>query len=215
MSDSFLLATRIPMTRENFERWLDTPAPDPSVIADPDAMFDGWYWHGKRAAGAWRTADVGATPRDFFGGCVTAASTGSPVTCVLTHRDGALEAYICDLLGYAEYFVHTALLMFAAAGELASDVARHPVLFWAETAGRLLDPGSDAWLAVLTVGRGGARFTADTDLTAAVAALEPVEDRFDLLVERMADAEEAWNRERPYRVSAPRDPLFADPALMV
>lgn len=214
MSDSFLLATRIPMARADFERWLDTPIPGPAAIADPDAMFDGWFWDGKRAADAWRAATPGITAREFFAGCVAGAAAGSPVTCVLAHEDGALQVYLCDLMGYLESFVHTALLALAAAGALAGDDARHPVLFWAETAGNLPGPEWPGWLAVLTVGRGGAHFVAEADLTAAIAGLRPLEERFFALVERMAEGEESWGGDGEYRVAAPLEPRFVDPAVL-
>ncbi|MFC8531716.1 hypothetical protein [Nocardia sp. NPDC057227] len=214
MSDSFLLATRIPMTRESFERWLDTPIPAPAAIADPDAMFDGWFWDGKRAADAWRAATPGGTAREFFAECVAGAAAGSPVSCVLTHEGGALQVYLCDLMGYLESFVHTALLAFVAAGALAADDGRHQVLFWAETAGNLPGPEWPGWLAVLTVGRGGAHFVAEAELTAAIAGLRPVEERFGALVERMAESEESWDGEGEYGTAAPLDPRFVDPAVL-
>ncbi|MFC8047381.1 hypothetical protein [Nocardia sp. NPDC057353] len=215
MSDSFLLATRIPMARADFERWLDTPIPAPAAIADPDAMFDGWYWDGRRAADAWQAATPEVTVREFFAGCVTGAAAGSPVSCVLTHEDGALRMYLCDLMGYLESFVHTALLALAAAGLLASDDARHPVLFWAETAGNLPGPEWPGWLAVLTVGRDGARFVAEADLAAAIAWLRPLEERFFALVERMAESEESWDGAGEYGTAAPLDPRFVDPAVLI
>ncbi|MEV0359508.1 hypothetical protein AB0H71_25980 [Nocardia sp. NPDC050697] len=212
MSDSFLLATQIPMTRADFQRWLDSPIPGPGSIADPDAMFDGWFWDGKRAADVWQAP--GTTPREFFKGCVAGAAAGSPVSCVLTHEDGALRVYLCDLMGYLESFVHTALLAFAAAGALASDDARHTALFWAETGGNLPGPEWPGWLAVLTVGRGGARFVAEADLTAVIAGLRPAEERFFALVERMAEGEESWDGAGEYRVGAPLEPRFIDPAVL-
>lgn len=93
MPDSFLVATRIPMSREGFERWLDAPAPGLGAIANPAAMFDGWFWHGDRRDD-WSAPEL--TPRAFFADRVEQACAGKPATTILLHRDGALEAYLFD-----------------------------------------------------------------------------------------------------------------------
>ncbi|WP_431967384.1 hypothetical protein [Nocardia sp. bgisy134] len=215
MTDSFMLATRIPMSREGFERWLDTPAPGPDAIANPEAMFDGWFWDGRRAGSEWESAVVGRTPRRFFAGRVRESCAGRPHDTVLLHRDGALEAYLFHL-GYVESSVHTALLMFAAAGAFRTEPGEDAVLFWAETSGGLPDPDWDGWLSVLSVGDSGARFSGAIDLTAAVTGLRPVENRFFGMVERLAEEEESWgdDSDGPYRTAAPRDPSFVDPAVL-
>ncbi|WP_283137439.1 hypothetical protein [Rhizohabitans arisaemae] len=215
MSDSFMLATRIPMTREGFERWLDTPAPDPGAIANPGDMFDGWFWNGRRADTEWGSAEVGVTPRDFFGGLVVRACSGASSVGVLLHREDALEAYLFHL-GYAESTVHTALLMFAAAGAFKSEPAEDTVLFWAEAGGSLRDARWDGWLAVLSVGKDGARFTGTVDLADPIAGLRSVEDRFFAMVDRLAEEEESWDSDSgaPYRTDTPRDPAFTDPAVL-
>lgn len=208
MSDGFMLATRIPMTRDGFDRWLGTPAPGPSAIADPGTMFDGWFWDGRPAD--WSRAGAGVTPRAFFGGRVRGSCEGQPTMTVLLYRGGALEAYLFDL-GHDEASVHTALLLFAAAGPFKSEPAEDAVLFWAETSGALGDPEWGGRLAVLLVGTDGARFTPACDLTAPVTALRPAEDRFYDLVGRMAEEEET--HEGAFRSSVPLDPAFTDPAL--
>ncbi|MEU7528204.1 hypothetical protein AB0A74_20920 [Saccharothrix sp. NPDC042600] len=210
MSDSFLVATRIPMSREGFERWLDTPVPGLDVIANPEAMFDGWLWHGDRRDD-WSTPEL--TPRAFLADRVEQACQGKPAVTVLLHRDGALEAYLFDM-GYRRPVVDAALLMFAGAGAVKSDPAEDTVLFWAETGGNLFDADDDGWLAVLSVGRDGARFVADRDLTDVVAGLRPAEDAFFDLVAVLAEEEEDWDSDEPYRTGTPRDPAHVDPAVL-
>lgn len=39
MSDTFVVAARIPMSREGFEAWLATPIPGLSGIANPADMY--------------------------------------------------------------------------------------------------------------------------------------------------------------------------------
>ncbi|WP_063040993.1 hypothetical protein [Nocardia pseudovaccinii] len=207
MSDSFLLATRIRMTRADFERWLDTPAPDPSAIANPEAMYHGWFWDGKQAD--WQYADVGRTPREFFAD--TLEGGGHASTYVVLHRDGALEAYLMHF-GFIDSNVYTALLMFAAAGRFSSEPST--VLFWAETSGSLCDAEWPGWLAVLAVGAKESRFIAEIDLTSVVADLRPAEARFFDLIGRLAEAEESSeNLSESYFSEIARDPLFADPAI--
>ncbi|MEV0247026.1 hypothetical protein AB0H76_10605 [Nocardia sp. NPDC050712] len=201
MSDSFLLATRIPMSRNEFEQWLDTPVPEPSVIANPEAMFDGWYWDGKPAD--WAQAEADATPREYFADC---AGESPYLTYIVLYRDGALEAYLMHF-GFCESNVYTALLMFAAAGRCSTAPAT--VLFWAETSGALREPDWRGWLATLTVGPDGARFEANRELAATIAALRPVEERFFELVGRMAVVEETGD---PDYSGVYREPRFLDPA---
>ncbi|MEU5696194.1 hypothetical protein [Actinosynnema sp. NPDC020468] len=213
MSDSFMVAARIPMTREAFEAWLDTPTPDPAaVIANPTAVFDGWYWDGRAVEDEWESVET-TTPREYFADRVGWACDGEPETTVLLHRDGALEAYLFHL-GYDEAGVHTALALLAAAGPHKSADAEDVVLFWAETSGSLWRPEDKGWLAVLAVGRTGARFVADLDLAPAVAALKPVEQRFFELVDRLGEAEESWDSEGEYRTGIPREESFVDPAVL-
>ncbi|WP_067828527.1 hypothetical protein [Actinomadura kijaniata] len=220
MSDGFMVATRIAMTREGFDRWLDTPAPGPDAIANPGGMFDGWFWDGRRADTAWRNAAVGVTPRDFFAERVGRTGSGTPEMSVLLYREGALEAYLFGL-GYVEREVHTALLMFAAAGAFKTEPAPDAVLFWAETGGGLREPDWRGWLAVLSVGKDLSRFTPASGLPPAgladpITALRPVEDRFFRLVECLGEEEESWDWEsgEPFTTTTPRDELFVDPEVL-
>ncbi|MGW4632950.1 hypothetical protein [Nocardia sp. NPDC004415] len=208
MSDTFVVAARIPLGRESFEDWLETPAPGPEVIENSEAMFDGWFWDGK--APDWGQAEQGVTPRVYFGDCF-GENTGG-LTYVLRYREGALEAYLMHF-GFCESNVYTALVMLAAAGRRSSATTPSTVLFWAETSGSMFAADSDAWLATLLVGTGGARFTCGTDLTATIAALRAAEsDYFDLLV-RLAGVEESVDGMSGFAAIA-RDPRFVDPAVL-
>lgn len=216
MSDTFLVAARIPMSREGFEGWLSTPARGLSRIVNRADMFDGWLWNGSRADREWDLADGEITPREFFSEAIEDTCSGaSQDGCIVLHRDGALEAYLFHF-GYKEWSVHTALLMFAAAGEFKSEAAEDTVLFWAETGGSLWPPDATGWLAVLSVGKSEARFVSERDLTETVAGLRPVESRFFDMIERLGEEEESWDWEsgRDFQTDTPRDPAFVDPAVL-
>ncbi|WP_331769898.1 hypothetical protein OG948_39990 (plasmid) [Embleya sp. NBC_00888] len=215
VSESFMLATRIPMARRDFETWLDIPVPGTEVLANPGEMFTGWFWDGTGSDDRWARVEEDTTAREFFAECVEQACAGEPTTVVLLYREGALEAYLFEI-GYDERSMHTALLLLAGAGRFGSEPGREHVLFWAETSGALLKPSDDGWLAVLSVGRDGARFTGRADLAETVAGLRPTEDRFYALIERMAEDEERWDSESgdSFHSDAPRDPLFIDPEVL-
>ncbi|MEV0546651.1 hypothetical protein AB0H98_07500 [Nocardia salmonicida] len=208
VSDTFVVAARIPMGREAFERWLETPAPGAEVIENHGAMYDRWSWDGKSPD--WRQAEEGVTPREYFADCFGEDTGG--LTYVLTYREGALEAYLMHF-GFCESNIYTALVMLAAAGRLSSEVAPSTVLFWAETSGSMFAADSDGWLATLLVGVDGARFAADIDLTATIAELRTAEaSYFDLLV-RLAKVEESVGGESSFTAIA-RDPRYVDAAVL-
>ncbi|MET9230022.1 hypothetical protein [Lentzea sp. NPDC003310] len=213
MSDSFMVAARIPMTREGFESWLDTPVPDLGRIANPEEMFTGWFWDGR--PGDWTTVGADLTPGEFFAERVDDACGGDEECGVVLHRDGALEVYLFHL-GYSEWSIHTALLVLAAAGEFKSDPADGTALFWAETGANLWPADADGWLAVLSVGKDEARFVGERDLTDVVAALRPAESRFFELVGRLAEESEDfdWDSGEDFETETPRDPAFTDPAVL-
>ncbi|MEU6148500.1 hypothetical protein ABZ816_00715 [Actinosynnema sp. NPDC047251] len=72
MSDSFMVAGTIPMSREEFERRLDTPTPDLGVIANPGRCARAGSGT-RRAAGDHRAAAPGrrAGGRPWAGADVT------------------------------------------------------------------------------------------------------------------------------------------------
>ncbi|WP_278265758.1 hypothetical protein [Nocardia sp. AG03] len=210
MSDTFVVAARIPMERSAFERWLTTPVPGPEAIENRDAMYEHWYWHGK--APDWRLAEQGVTPREYFADCFGQDTGG--LTYVLRYRESALEAYLMHF-GFCESNVYTALALLAAAGRRSSEAAPSTVLFWAETSGSMFAADSDSWLATLRVGVDGARFTGGTDLTTTIAGLRAAESSyFDLLV-RLARVEESVDADDASGFAAiARDPRYVDPAVL-
>ncbi|MGV9415014.1 hypothetical protein ACWDOP_34375 [Nocardia sp. NPDC003693] len=205
MSDTFVVAARIPMGREAFEKWLETPAPEPGVIENPGAMFDGRFWDGKAAD--WGQAEVGVTPREYLADCFGEDTGG--LTYVLTYREGALEAYLMHF-GFCESNIYTALLMLAAAGRAST--ARSTVLFWAETSGSMFAADSNGWLATLSVGADGARFAPGLDLTATIADLRVAEASYFDLLTRLAGAEESDGATGFGAIG--RDPRYVDAAVL-
>ncbi|MFJ6198089.1 hypothetical protein [Micromonospora sp. NPDC092111] len=212
MSDSFLVAARLPISREGFERWLDTPT-DLSAISNPDAMFNGWYWDGKEVTDEWRHIPKETTPRTYFASRVAQDAAPGQLT-VAVHRNGALEVYLLHF-GYQRWDVHTALMLLAGAAEFKAP-GEDLVLFWAETGGNLFQPEDDGWLAVMSVGGQGGRFVAQADLTSAVAGLRPTEQLFFELAERLSEEEESQDGEAdsPLPADATRDPSFVDQAFL-
>ncbi|MBB5867794.1 hypothetical protein F4553_001173 [Allocatelliglobosispora scoriae] len=210
MSDSFMIAARVPMTRQGFEQWLDAPI-DPGAISNPGEMFRGWYWDGKEVTDEWRQVAKETTPRRYFASRVAQDAAPGQVT-VIVHRDGALEVYLLHF-GYQRWDVHTALTLLAGTAAY-TDSPQSLVMFWAETGGNLFKPDDDGWLAVLSVGDHGARFVTEADLTATVAGLRPAEQLFFDLIERLSEEEEAWDEESgaPFPTTATRDEAFVDPA---
>ncbi|MGW4844317.1 hypothetical protein [Nocardia brasiliensis] len=210
MSDTFVVAARIPMGREVFEQWLLTPAPGPEVIENAGAMYEGWFWDGKTPD--WRQAASGVTPREYFADCFGEDTGG--LTYVLRYRAGALEAYLMHF-GFCASNIYTALVMLAAAGRLSSETAPSTVLFWAETSGSMFAADSNGWLATLSAGIDGARFVADIDLTATIAELRPAEASYFDLLTRLAEVQEAVGGEGESSFAAiARDPRFVDAAVL-
>ncbi|MFD6399016.1 hypothetical protein [Nocardia sp. NPDC060249] len=210
VSDTFVVAARIPMGREAFEQWLATPAPGPETIENHGAMYDGWFWDGK--APDWRQAENGVTPREYFADCFGEDTGG--LTYVLRYREGALEAYLMHF-GFCESNIYTALVMLAAAGRLSCEAVPSVVLFWAETSGSMFAPNSDGWLATLQVGVDRARFAADVDLTATIAELRPAEASYFELLVRLAEVQESVGADGGSRFAAiARDPRYVDAAVL-
>ncbi|MFD6162339.1 hypothetical protein ACFWF7_39220 [Nocardia sp. NPDC060256] len=210
MSDTFVVAARIPMGRVAFEQWLATPAPGPQVIENRDAMYDRWFWDGK--VPDWRQAEEGITPREYFADCFGEDTGG--LTYVLRYQEGALEAYLMHF-GFCESNIYTALVMLAAAGRLSSEPAPSVVLFWAETSGSMFAADSNGWLATLSVGVDGARFATDIDLTATIADLRPAETSYFDLLDRLAEAEESVDAEDKWSFTAIAcDPRYVDAAVL-
>ncbi|RKE02741.1 hypothetical protein [Catellatospora citrea] len=178
---SYMLATRMPMSREGFDAWLHTPLPGHDVITNPDEMWLGWAaedmtpdWEltaiadSPAAVATYRQSRT-RTPRELL-----AARAAGGFT-LARHHDGALEIYLYDY--HADtYGTLTDLLMLAGAGRFAD--AEAPVAYWGGDVhpGLPFDDGSV--LAVLLVGRTAARFTAAYPFAALAGQLRPVEEAF-------------------------------------
>jgi hypothetical protein len=202
VSDSFMVAARIPMTRDGFDRWLDVEIPAAAdAIENPGAMYTGWFWDGKSPENDWNLDRDGRTPRSLFAEPIVKGHGA----VVLRHRDDALEAYLFHW-GFDRWSVHMALLALAAAGRHATGDAE--ALFWAETSGSLCPPDWNGRLACLAVGRTTARFRARHDLTEVIEALRPAESAFFALMQRLHGEEQ----EGAY--PSARDPEFVDPAVL-
>ncbi|MBZ3903938.1 hypothetical protein [Streptomyces griseiscabiei] len=181
---SFMLATRIPMSRDGFDAWLRTPLPDLGVIENPSEMYTGWAldgtdpdWHltglaaGYPQAVAAVRADRTRTPLDLL------APRAAEGYHLIRHRDEALEVYLYDYHGEATT-TRTALLMLAGAGRFAHPGAEAPVLYWGGHAYPGLPMNIDEPLAVLLVGTARSRFVATHPFDTLIADLTPVETDF-------------------------------------
>ncbi|MEU7826331.1 hypothetical protein [Catellatospora sp. NPDC049133] len=180
---SYMLATRMPMSRDGFDTWLSTPPPDLGVIANPDEMWRNWAaadatpdWDlteiaGSPAAAATYRANRTRTPLDLL-----AARAAGGYT-LARHHEGALEIYLYDY--HADHYAaQTDLLMLAGAGRFADGDAEVPVLYWGGDVhpGLPFDDGSV--LSVLLVGGTQARFSAAYPFAALVEGLRTVEVAF-------------------------------------
>ncbi|GAB4058451.1 hypothetical protein [Catellatospora paridis] len=180
---SYMLATRMPMSRDGFDAWLSTPLPGHDVIANPDEMWLGWAtgdltpdWEltaiaDSPAAVATYRASRTRTPLELL-----AARAAGGFT-LARHHDGALEIYLYDY--HADtYATLTDLLMLAGAGRFADGDAEAPVVYWGGDVYPGLPFDDSSVLSVLLVGRTAARFTATYPFAALAARLRPVEEAF-------------------------------------
>ncbi|MEV4134990.1 hypothetical protein AB0J72_22790 [Dactylosporangium sp. NPDC049742] len=192
---SYMVATRMPMSRAGFDDWLVAPLPGLDVIANPAAMWTGWAIDG--AGTDWDLADLAGYPAAVAG--IRAARARTPLELLAAraaggftlarHRDDALEIYLYDYHGDV-YSTQTDLLMLAGAGRFAD--AGAPVLHWGGDVYPDLPLGGDQPLAVLLVDRDGARFTDRHPVGALIESLRPVEAAF--LAAAPVDGEDAgWD----------------------
>lgn len=181
---SFMLATRMPMSRTGFDAWLGTPLPGLDAIDNPAAMWTGWAGQANQAGEPdWDLTAIADSPaavaaiRDARGGTplqLLAARAAHGVT-LARHHDGALEVYLYDYHGDV-YGTQTELLMLAGAGRFADESA--PVMFWGGDVYPDLPLGGDLPLAVLLVDGAGARFVDRYPVDALIGRLRPVEAAF-------------------------------------
>ena len=227
MSDTFVIAARIHMEREDFEAWLAAPAPGLAAIANLGEMFTGWFWDGKpNDLKDWERHAGGTTPRQFFARRVErSCAYEAPLMSVLRYRDRALEAYFIQQ-GYNTDQVHTGLLLLAGAAAYKTDSSDDLVLFWAEAGGLLLDADDKGWLSVMAVSADGARFvqrngTGDRESVspaALAAAIQPLtqaqESLHDMNAVMLDDQTACLRAGTPLRSEAPGLPLYVDPAIL-
>lgn len=182
---SFMLAARMPMSRDGFDAWLRTPLPGLDVIGNPSAMYAGWGaddgadpdWDLTRIGAHYPSAVAGIradrekTPLELL------APRAAQGLTLLRHRAEALEAYLYDYHG-EETSTHTDLLMLAGAGRFAHPGTETPVMYWGGDAHPGLPMGGDLPLAVMLVAGTGARFVGAFPLDTLIAELRPVEADF-------------------------------------
>ncbi|MER7277142.1 hypothetical protein ABT369_22120 [Dactylosporangium sp. NPDC000244] len=169
---SYMLAARMPMSREAFEAWLDEPAPGVEAIANPGAVWD-----------EWTPAYASETARERL------AIRGAAGFALARHRDGVLELYLYDYY-YSPGVAQSELLLLAAAGRRAE--AESAVMFWGGNVYPDLPLGGDEPIAVLLTGPDGARFTDRYRLSALLEHLRPVETAF-LAAAGAGDEDATWN----------------------
>lgn len=168
---SYMLATRMPMSREGFDAWLAAPLAGLDVIANPDELWRGWAADGAKPDWDLTELDRTRTPLELL-----AARAAGGFT-LARHHDRALEIYLYDY----HPDVHgtlTGLLMLAGAGRFADGDADTPVLYWGGDVYPGLPFDDHSVLSVLLVGRTAARFTARYPFAALTARLLPVEEAF-------------------------------------
>ena len=193
---SYMLATRMPMSRGGFDAWLTTPLPGLDVIANPAAMWTGWVEDAEDPD--WDLTAIAGYPAAVAG--IRDARAGTPLrllaaraaqgVTVARHHDGALEVYLYDYHGEG-YTTQTELLMLAGAGRFADAAA--PVMYWGGDIYPDLPLGGDQPLAVLLVARASARFVDRYPVGALIAALRPAEAAFLAASETAGDAAGDWD----------------------
>lgn len=227
MSDTFAVAARIHMEREDFEGWLAAPAPGLTAIANLGEMFAGWFWDGRpNDPKDWERYAGSTTARQFFARRVErSCAYAAPLMTVLRYRDRALEAYLIQQ-DYDIIQIHTGLLLLAGAAAYKTDSSDDLVLFWAEAGGLLLDADDKGWLSVMAVSADGARFVrrtgtddresvSTTALAAAIQSLTPAQESLHDMDAAMLDDQTACLRAgTPLRSEAPGLPLYVDPAIL-
>ncbi|MFF5965110.1 hypothetical protein ACFY64_15495 [Streptomyces collinus] len=181
---SFMLATRIPMSRDGFDEWLRTPLPGLDIIENASAMYTGWAIDG--ADPDWDLAETAAHyPQAVVG--IRADRDKTPLQLLtpraaqgfdlLRHRDEALEVYLYDYHGEATS-TQTHLLMLAGAGRFAHPGTEAPVMCWGGDVYPDLPMPGDEPLAIMLVTHTRARFVDTYPLDTLIANLTPIETDF-------------------------------------
>ncbi|WP_432988367.1 hypothetical protein [Dactylosporangium sp. CA-233914] len=193
---SYMVATRIPMSRAGFDSWLTTPLPGLDVIENPRDMWRGWALDGQDAD--WEFAAIADSPAAVAGFredrrrtpvelLAARAATGFTLA---RHREQALEIYLYDY--HADvYNTQTELLMLAGAGRFAD--AEGAVMYWGGNVYPDLPIDGDEPLAVLLAGADGARFAGRYPVDRLIEQLRPVEAAFLGAVVDSGDENIGWD----------------------
>lgn len=181
---SFMLATRIPMSRDGFDEWLRTPLPRLDIIDNPSAMYAGWAADG--ATPDWDLAETAAHSPQAVAG-IRADRNKTPLQLLaprtaqgldlLRHRDEALEVYLYDYHG-DETSTQTDLLMLAGAGRFAHPGTEAPVMYWGGDVYPGLPMPGDEPLAIMLVTDTRACFVDTYPLDTLLANLTRIETDF-------------------------------------
>jgi hypothetical protein len=194
---SFMLAARIPMSRDGFDEWLRTPLPLLDIIENPSTMYSGWASHGVDpdwdltafadypAALAEIRADRGKTPLQLL-----AARAAQKFTLV-RHHGHALEVYLYDYHS-AAYSTQTELLMLAGAGRFAHGDTEAPVMYWGGDVHPGLPMGGPP-LAVMMVSTARSWFVANYPIDTLIADLRSVETDFLAAAVDQGDENVGWD----------------------
>lgn len=184
MSDTFIVAASLPMTREAYEQWLDAPLPAPNAFDDWSAMYKGWYWENVTPTNP--SDDPGATTaRDWIKGFANGGIKSQLSICLAVHQDDHLRFYASELMGPLHDRAQEALSMLRAASAFVT--APGYAAYWAETGGRLVEP--KALLSLCAIDGEGSRFVprAAVDADAAIEMLQPVDDLYCELIDAMGE----------------------------
>ncbi len=173
MSDSFVVAARVPLAKKKVTAWLRTPWPASPAMG---AMFEGRGWAGRDGL-TWtpRGKAVPKTVRHFFASVADGVCEGQG-GLVLTWDGRAKCVWLHQLsIGLDEVRIAGALTALSAAASHLAAKKSFDVILTAEPSGRL---AADGVLAVMHVDGSGARFEPTLDPAPVVATLAPVEERF-------------------------------------
>lgn len=155
MSDSFIVAGKLALSRDEYDRWLASPAPGPASLTDWNAMYAGWSWDGKRPSGAWREkGTVEATLSRVLSWAAT-----DPWIVLLRYEDGVFRFVVVCAMGPVDTAAEELVATFRSASAFKSDGVDW-VLYWSEPSG-LFD--FSGMLSVARVAPGQSAFVATAD----------------------------------------------------
>lgn len=171
MSDSFVVAARLPLAKKKVTAWLRTPWPESLALS---AMFEGRAWDGREGP-SWTPKGKAKpkTVRHFFASVADGVCEGHG-GLVLAWDGRAKCVWLHQLsVGFDEARIAGAFIALSAAAPHLAAKKSVDAILTAEPSGRL---DADGVLAVMQVDTSGVRF--DADAAPIVKALAPVEERF-------------------------------------